>query len=282
VSSPPAPTPFVHSVFHPSDFSAASERAFAHALAIALVGRTELTILHAADEEAGGWRQFPAVRATLERWGLLAPGSPRSAVFEELALRVSKVSVRGRDPAEAVLAFVQDHPTDLIVLATEGRDGVQRWLRPSVAQSVAHRSRTLTLFVPEEARGFVDPKDGRISLRRIAVAVDRRPDPQPAIVYATRAAAALGDWPVEITLLHVDDGSGLPALELPEDRGWSFRRDERSGDPVDQILRGAAELDADLLVLATEGRQGVLDALRGSVTERVVRNVACPVLAVPA
>ncbi|TMA83757.1 MAG: universal stress protein [Deltaproteobacteria bacterium] len=39
---------------------------------------------------------------------------------------------------------------------------------------------------------------------------------------------------------------------------------------------------ADLIVMATEGRHGVVDALRGSVTERVVRDAPCPVLAVPA
>jgi nucleotide-binding universal stress UspA family protein len=34
--------------------------------------------------------------------------------------------------------------------------------------------------------------------------------------------------------------------------------------------------------MATEGRQGFVDAVRGSVTERVVRGAPCPVLAVPA
>jgi nucleotide-binding universal stress UspA family protein len=272
----------VHSVFHASDFSETSERAFAHALAIALVRQTELTILHAGDgEEPADWRQFPAVRATLERWGLLAPGSPRAAVFEKLAVRVTKVRVEGRDPLASVLAFVRDHQPDLIVLGTDGRDGLPLWLRPSVAQGVARRSRTLTLFVPRGARGFVDPADGHTSLRRILVAVDRAPDPRPSLVYATRAAAALGDWPVEISLLHVDGADDLPALELPEDPAWSFRRVARRGDPVDGILAAAREDRADLLVVATEGRHGVLDALRGSVSERVVRGAPCPVLAVP-
>ena len=31
---------------------------------------------------------------------------------------------------------------------------------------------------------------------------------------------------------------------------------------------GAAQQDVDLIVMATEGRQGIVDALRGSVTER--------------
>jgi nucleotide-binding universal stress UspA family protein len=33
--------------------------------------------------------------------------------------------------------------------------------------------------------------------------------------------------------------------------------------------------------MATDGRDGFLDALRGSFTERVLRGVDCPVLAVP-
>ena len=46
------------------------------------------------------------------------------------------------------------------------------------------------------------------------------------------------------------------------------------------ILDAARE--ADLIVMATEGEHGIIDALRGSVTERVVRDAPCPVLAVPA
>jgi len=38
---------------------------------------------------------------------------------------------------------------------------------------------------------------------------------------------------------------------------------------------------ADLVVLATAGREGVFDAMRGSTSERIVRAVACPVLSVP-
>ena len=86
--------PFVKSIFHPSDFSKTSELAFAHALAIALIRRTELVIMHAGRVNIGDWARFPPVRKTLERWQVLAPGSPRSAVFEKLAVRVTKVSAR--------------------------------------------------------------------------------------------------------------------------------------------------------------------------------------------
>ena len=55
---------------------------------------------------------------------------------------------------------------------------------------------------------------------------------------------------------------------------------QRSGDVVTEILESAQH--ADLTIMATEGRHGAFDALRGSVTERVVRGAPCPVLAVPA
>ena len=56
----------------------------------------------------------------------------------------------------------------------------------------------------------------------------------------------------------------------------------REGDPVEQIVAVADELRAELVVMTTAGRAGVFEALRGSTTERVLRRMRCPVLAVPA
>ena len=275
--------PLVSSVFHPSDFTEASERAFAHALAVALIRQTELTILHAArgELEEEDWQRYPAVRRTLERWGLLEPGSSRSAVLEELSIRVRKVAVRGRDPFEAALEFVREEEPDLIVLATGGRSGLPRWVRPSRAERIARRSRTMTLFGPEAARGFVDPATGATSLRRILVPVDQSPNPGEALLRATRIAEAIGERPVCIRTLHVGQGAAVPALP-PNGEAWDFEAALRNGDVVEEILAEVRKFHADQLVLTTEGRQGVLDALRGSVTERVLRGLACPLLAIPA
>ena len=77
--------PFVNSVLHPTDFTPESKNAFAHALAIALLRKTQFSILHASAAK-DEWTHFPAVRSTLEQWGLLEKGSPRSAVFEKLSV----------------------------------------------------------------------------------------------------------------------------------------------------------------------------------------------------
>jgi nucleotide-binding universal stress UspA family protein len=269
--------PFVKSIFHPSDFSKASEIAFAHALAIALIRKTKLVIMHAGGDRFEDWAQFPPVRTTLEKWHVLAPGSPRSAVFEKLAVRVAKVSAAG-DPVRASIYHIEKQQPDLVVLATAGRRGLPRWLKPSVAQAIAHRTNAMTLFVPRACRPIVS-SEGVVHLRRILLPVDHHPNAEGAAIRAVRAAEAFGDEPVEILLLHVN-GSRLPEFNHPESQACVWKELRREGDVVAAILAAAEE--ADLIVMATEGRQGVFDALRGSVTERVVRGAPCPILAVPA
>jgi nucleotide-binding universal stress UspA family protein len=277
VSRTAGSAPFVRSIFHPSDFSKASERAFAHALAIALVRKTKLVIMHAGRGEVEDWARFPPVRRTLAKWGVLAADSPRSAVLDKLAVRVAKVSRRG-DPVRATVAEIETQRPGLVVLATRGRHGLPAWLKPSVAQAIARQTRAMTLFVPQGCRGLVSD-DGTIALRRILLAIDHRPDPREAVARAVRAAEAFGAPPVEIVTLYVGGGPP-PTVDRPESGACAWRERRGTGDVVDAILDAAQ--DADLVVMATAGRQGFLDAMRGSVTERVVRDASCPVLAVPA
>ena len=278
MSEPSDTIPFVNSIFHPSDFSKASELAFAHALAIALIRKTELVILHAGRGQLDDWAQFPPVRKTLERWQVLAPGSPRSAVYEKLAIRVTKVVRTRGNPVQASLEHIEKQKPDLVVLATRGRHGLPLWLKPSVAQAIAQRTNAMTLFVPSGCRGIVS-LDGTVQLRRILIPVDHEPNAQEAVIRAVRAAEAFGDDAVEILLLHVNNGS-MPQLYRPESKSCVWKEVCREGDVVKTILD--AVQGVDLIVMATEGRQGFVDAIRGSVTEQVVRGAPCPVLAVPA
>lgn len=52
------------------------------------------------------------------------------------------------------------------------------------------------------------------------------------------------------------------------------------GKPFYEIVRVAQTFDVDLIIIATQGRTGVREALLGSTAERVVRHAPCPVLVV--
>ena len=276
-------TPFIRSIVHATDFSPADERAFAHALAVALLVQAEFTILHVTSDASTDWSGFPAVRKTLERWKVLEPGSAQEAVFEKLGVKVRKVAIPSRFPAVALSGYLESNPAELLVVATAGREGAARWIRGSTAEAMSRWSRTMTLFVPNDAeRSVVALADGNLTLDNVLIPVDRTPDASAAVEFAVRAAGVMTDDKTTITLLHVGDENEMPSVPTPEGSQWAFARVHRKGDPVDEIAAAAEAVRANLIVMPTEGRHGVFDALRGSTTERVLRGARCPVLAVPA
>src|SRR5215207_10209505 len=152
-------TPVIDAILHPSDFSAASRVAFAHALKAALIAKSRLTLLHVAPAGAAAdWTDFAGVRETLERWGLLPPGSPSKAV-PKLGIDVRKVTGHDSDPVRSVLGYLEQHQTDLIVLAPHRRDGGVGWFHKSTSEPIARKSGQMTLFVPEGVPGFVSLDD---------------------------------------------------------------------------------------------------------------------------
>jgi nucleotide-binding universal stress UspA family protein len=271
--------PFVQNLFHPTDFSPESESAFVHALAIAVIRKAELTLLHAGERylEGDEWTKFPHVEATLQRWNLLEPGGSAKEIFQKLGVRVNKVSVTGT-PVEAAMEYLDDNPADLMVVATEGRHGLPRWIRQSTAEQLAEASGLSTLFVPERGRGFVS-REGDLTVRRILVPVARKPDPSEALVYAGRASVLAAGEPVELIALHV--GDEMPPLDLPPAEGCTWSTELRQGDPVEQIVGFAEEREVDAIFMATDGRNSLAEAIKGSHTEQVVRQAPCPVAAVP-
>jgi nucleotide-binding universal stress UspA family protein len=52
------------------------------------------------------------------------------------------------------------------------------------------------------------------------------------------------------------------------------------GTPHEQIPRAVRRVRADLVVIGTHGRTGLSKVLLGSVAERVIRLVSCPVLTI--
>jgi nucleotide-binding universal stress UspA family protein len=144
-----------------------------------------------------------------------------------------------------------------------------------------------------------------IEIARILCPVDFSDHSRHALAYA----AAFAEWyDARLTVLHV-----VPAYEtvvwepeagvhdyavssaeydrlvaevtrfVKKDANTEGPADPRvvAGDVTREILKLAAALPADLLVIGTHGRSGFEHLVLGSVTEKVLRKAICPVLSVP-
>jgi nucleotide-binding universal stress UspA family protein len=265
------------SIVHPTDLSLASQDAFAHALRIAVATKGLLHLLHiedAGEDNPDDWNRFPHVRELLARWGMIAPAASRADVAEKLGVKFVKASVESESPVLGVAAYVERHLCDLMVLMTHNRNGLERWLEDSVAEAAVRAARAPALFLREDQAGFVDRETGRLSLDTVLMPVEASVPPLDAFRHIADFAHALNPA-ADVMLLHV--GADLPIFE-----GLLPHIELRKGPVVETILTYAREIGADLIAMPTQGRRGLLDALRGTTTERVLHASPCPLYAVPA
>lgn len=269
----------VESIFLPTDFSEASAAAFYHALKIALVAKANLNVLHVADTDTPvDWQSFPQVRETLTRWNVLPAASARSDVGR-LGIGVTKAAIKAGNVVKAALHFLQEHPADLIVLATRHEGGKARWFSGSIGEPIARNAGEMTLFLPNNCRGFVDGTTGAVSLSSILIPVAEKPPAQPSVFAALKIINALNLPTGHVECLHV--GTKKPDLPMPEDSKWKWDYTQVDGSPVAAILDRAAAMPADLIIMTTDGPDGFLDGLRGTTAERVLAQAQTPVLILP-
>lgn len=267
-----------------TDFSPASERAFYHALAIAARMRARLTLLHTGPESrrAVPWDRFPGVRDTLAAWGLLAADAPRTAVAQQLGVEVTKMAIRDDSPRLGITDYLRRHPTDLLVMATEGRAGLRRLFHPSIADSVSYLTRSHTLMLPYAAAGLIDPATGLSRLRRVLCALDPERDPRAALAYLKQWLPALaGGAAFEVACLESAEAPlPLHAMRGPSgDRAWHTL--PCTTHSTDTIIDAARDFGADLVVAHARKMLSPWARIRGNRNDRIMRELGLPLLCMP-
>jgi nucleotide-binding universal stress UspA family protein len=273
----------VEIILHPTDFSPASDLALAHALRLAITNKADLRIFHVADDASEDtWEKFPSVRRILSKWGMIDKDSDRSAVTA-LGIQIEKVLIRGTSVANAIEAYCTLNDVGMIVLSTEGRDGISAWIKPSLSERIANKVAPMmipVLFVPANCKGCVSLESGEVSMEQVLIPVDHEPSSVDALESGLRALNAYGSATSQLTLLHVGTASKFPDVSIPEET-WEIERVVSEGNPAAEILAVAEKRHANLIIMVTAGTNGWLDAIRGSTTDQVLREAKCPVLAMP-
>lgn len=256
------------------DGSADSEEAFAAMMPLVREDNPEVTVLYVF--EAPATSSFPPPRLAEACDRLRAQG-----VDAHLTIREGK-------PAEEILRYASMRQPDLIVMETEGRSGLQRLVKKSVAEEVLRHAEAPVLLVR--------PGSSRKSWSRILVALDGSSRAEEiledVIPIADRLDASLELVRVAlptITGMGIGDVPGVVFHDDPKpylrqvqvrllEAGINTRIAPLEGRAASAILERAKETDAFLIALTTHGRTGVERILMGSIAEEIVRNASCPVL----
>jgi nucleotide-binding universal stress UspA family protein len=230
-------------IAHATDLSGEDVAAFRHACALAAAGGARLVTIHGS-AAAVDVARLPDAAPLAARWG-------RAIAHERLWHECCD------DVADTVVDAIRRVGPELVVAGTHARHGIAALLAGSVAEAIARNARVPTLIVPNQGRGFVDPASGTLDLSRVLVAAGDQTDTAAGLAGARAFVRLAGSPLTEIQPIHVDEAR-----------------------VVEAIVVAARARQACLIVMATHGHDGVVDALLGSRTEHVVREAGCPVLSV--
>jgi nucleotide-binding universal stress UspA family protein len=257
-----------------TDFSEEGAPAFRAALSLAVICSARLDILHVSDSGTRTeWRNFPHVRETLEAWQLLTPGSRQEDVQSLLGVAISKVDIHGGAPALGIADFVAKHTPDILVAASHGRTGRSWWHDGSVAMEAMRRAAVPALLFGPSSREAVDPQ-GALRLQTALMPVAETPNHRGSLMKIHELLDRLAP---DVRVMHVETARSSAASV----RSLYPQAVCVTGEVVPSILEASEKLQVDFIAMPTARNKGLIGALLGSTTEKVLHAATCPVLALP-
>jgi len=214
-------------------------------------------------------------------------------IVERVSPRHQRSILCGDSLARAIRSF--NLPFELIRHLTTGGEQALQLLAGNPLPAVSALDNEFDLVAPIETRP-----------RRILLPVDGS---EHSLEAARRLGRLIDAEDAEISLLHVQKPEAFVVGKAWIDPDEIHRREIRrrheaelvfditnaplaqqgldvrqqlmvEGDPADEILRFADEIGADLIVMGSHGRTGVMRVLMGSVSRKVLDQAKCPVLIV--
>jgi nucleotide-binding universal stress UspA family protein/uncharacterized membrane protein YfcA len=276
-----SPLARVDRVLLATDGSEYSDGATAVALAFAQKSAAELTamsavLLETGDQGTGADELKQAERLAEQVLQEVKEKAARQGV------EISTVLREAFRPAKEIVRLADDWRADVIVMGRRSRWGLGRL-------TVGESTREVIGYA--DCKVLVVPKAASLWNRRILLGTDGSRHSEMAGVAAAELAKRFG---LPVSVLAVmgpkhDEKRRAEGREAAERMRAALARDGVDaeatvveGDPGTEIARHAQQRRADLVVMGSHGRTGLGRLLLGSVSEKVIGLVTCPVLVVKA
>lgn len=274
-----------------TDLSSRAAKAFERALLLAETHMASVVLLHVVDEDL----PEAIIEAELQqaRDYLMDSHSPRATALG-VGLEVHTIAGAAH---EAITDIARSGAADLVVLGAHRRRLLRDIFVGTTAERVIRSGTFPVLMVNRKPKG---------RYRSVVAGVDFSPTARQALVTAkslglledVRLAVVHGFIPLADGMMRyagveedkIQEYMTQSALEARKQMSEFLSHPELSSlrpevlvehaAPYEAIARTCDALDADLVVVGTRGLSGMKHVLLGSVTDEVLRNLECDVLAV--
>ena len=288
----------------PLDGSRCAEIALSYVrnLAVRLLG-VEVILLHVYGLEENSLT--PMHQAYIERAADTIRRQPEGGA----AVKVKSELIAGH-PADEIVHYTNKNNINLILMATHGRSGVNKWAMGSVAYKVLRSSKVPVCLV---RAGITEEMiSDKLHDGKILVPLDGTKLAESVLPHVEALVKQLGTEQMEVVLLRVCEpsvvSSGYPSVvsmgweehaaketiksklvawaylakveKRLKDASLSVRAEVLTGQPADEIVDYASRNHISFIVMATHGRSGISRWAYGSVAEKVMLGTLTPVLMV--
>jgi len=200
------------------------------------------------------------------------------AAAARLGVPLKVVVPEGQAAPAAIVATAEKIRPDLVVMGRCGKSGLARMLLGNVTAKVIGHSPVNVLVVPLGASA---------AFQRLLVASDGSPYSQAAWELALSMAKQANSRLIGVAVAPGEGDLGEARAIIQQMRTAA----KRAGVPLTGvapegvapdvgIVQQAIKHEADLIVMGSHGRTGLKKLLMGSVTEKVISQSPCPILAV--
>lgn len=222
-----------------------------------------LSLKHVEKEQAGVQAHLDSIMARAS-----AAGIPCEVFFRT-----------DRDPHKAIVEEAHKRTVDMIIIGKRGTTGLAKLLLGEVAAKVIGYAPCKVLVVPREAQ---------IQYRTILVGTDGSRHSEAAASEAVGIAKRCGSRIIVLSSAHGEadlkdaQANVDKVLEIARTEGVPAEGATPVGNSYQTIVEVAGGRGADLIVVGTYGKTGLMQMLMGSSTERVIGLAQCAVLVVRA
>jgi len=274
-----------------TDFSEGARGALDYALTIARRFKSKVYLAHVIPSQVFHFVSPESSADAIQKAKVFAGGALRRWIDSAAMADVEHEELLVEGQVWPVLRqLIESHEIDLLAMGTHGRTSQKKLLLGAVAEEVFRLAECPILSVGPEVQLMTGEK---AELHRLLYATNLKPHAERA---AGLAFALERAYQAKLTVLHVVEEKGDPTQGSHEIvRDFLVKRLKkvmpdacqntcepeflvRFGEAAQEILRTAAEQDADLLVLGLRSSPKLAGQLPSATAYELVRQAPCPVL----